>query len=668
MPPARPSTSSGPSEKASILLGLSEKPNFDKRLSKDDMFLASKTAPRRGLKWHHFGVRGGLPTPESSPGIPSSPMATSSAIPTRMHTPESLASGEIQIGMALGSPSHLPDSYSGWQPQRSFQVPAGRQPQAPPSPELMPPASVPAVQRQKTQKRKLFGNLFGSKKTADSAKAGNSPAPVMTFTMQQPPVGESIPARSNTVGDRRPVKHMPIIIRSNTVSAPDSPPEEPTTSSSSLKPKPSQLTPFENLGGYYPGSIGTTPSITASGLGSPSLESPNLESSSQGYSSLGASSSGPFLDVEIPSIKMERYSVMFDSLLNPQGTSSLLARRQATLEKLKTINDRIAQEEEERQRLRQRRATSPQPAKSPGLSLFPHQGAPHGASPLSPRRLMRSNTSPALLPSPSQPNFDREHHYSRRDRKTVTIVSPRTMDHRNRTGTPSREHENMQAPAPERGFRLGPDSSGLVLDSPESMAAPAAGNTRDAPNTEALADMLPLRHTIAEPQWQMVSPPPLSSSASSSVATSRRSPSSSASSVRTHITQPSVDLDEPDAALKTAVEISIARQISISRQQRTLLQPMKPTAIGGPAAPVAAPTAPAIPTTTPPRGRANSRGTARSYIPRANPIRKVTLEQHERVAETRFATPKLVAPGAGGMAGSHLAQHRKSERVVLEAA
>jgi hypothetical protein len=52
------------------------------------------------------------------------------------------------------------------------------------------------------------------------------------------------------------------------------------------------------------------------------------------------------LDVDIPSIHMERYSVMFgSSLQKPPGSSSsssLLARRQATLDKLKTVNEALA--------------------------------------------------------------------------------------------------------------------------------------------------------------------------------------------------------------------------------------------------------------------------------------------------------------------------------------
>lgn len=49
---------------------------------------------------------------------------------------------------------------------------------------------------------------------------------------------------------------------------------------------------------------------------------------------------GPLLDVSIPDIKMERYSVMFGNLLqsNSNRSSSLLVRRQGTAEKLKPLN------------------------------------------------------------------------------------------------------------------------------------------------------------------------------------------------------------------------------------------------------------------------------------------------------------------------------------------
>lgn len=54
----------------------------------------------------------------------------------------------------------------------------------------------------------------------------------------------------------------------------------------------------------------------------------------------------PMLRVDIPTITMDRYSVMFGSVLQKGSSESqqsgLLARRQATLDKLKTVNEAIA--------------------------------------------------------------------------------------------------------------------------------------------------------------------------------------------------------------------------------------------------------------------------------------------------------------------------------------
>ena len=660
MPTARPSTSggTGPSAKASVILGLSEKPAFNsKRISRDDMYVPSQMGSyRKAMQPYRVGVRG-LPTPEASPGS-SPPMPQPTVMPPRMPTPESVRSGEIQIGMALGSPSHAPDSYSGWQPQEvaSFQPPRQATQQATTqqaralalaSLDPVQPTTPPTVQRQKTQRRKLFG-LFGSKKNSEAkaseaSSLSSSPTIVVVSNSieAQYPFGETTPIRSNTVADRKTARHQPIIIRSNTEPAVQTPVEAPRTyrSYKATSPNPSFNSSLEpNNSGP---SVGSIPSITTT--------------TTTTTSTTTSSTGGPFLDVEIPSIKMERYSVMFDSLLNPQGSSSLLARRQATLEKLKSINDKIVQEEEQRQKLRQRRATSPQPTKSPAFTLFPPTERHQTSSPLTPRR---SNTSPAHLPSPSQLNFDRNHHHGRRERKTVTIVSPREADQRSPPAAAPHEQEVIH-PGPESDFHFGPEESGLVLDSPQSMGEHDHPISDFGDPNEVVPHAVPMRPTVQEPQWQMFSPPASSAGSSVMTGTTRRSPTSSASSVHTHITRPSVDTNDGvgDNALKTAVEISIARQISISRQQRTLLRPMKTAVATAPAAPSSRPRLAQIP--------AASAGAQVRAAAGASPIRKGALGQNERVAATRYATPTVVVPTE--TMHSQLAQHRKSERVVVEA-
>ncbi|KAB5576539.1 hypothetical protein GE09DRAFT_1096163 [Coniochaeta sp. 2T2.1] len=637
--PARPSTASGgPNAKASALLGFGTiatvTANSDKRMSKDDMYLSGYTGQRKkGLQPYRVGMRttGGLPTPESSPEMNYATLSSPLTLPPRVHTPDTLSSGEIQIGMAIGSPSHPPDALP-WESQTGFQ---SRQPLTPP--DLYQTTAAP-VHRQKTQRRKLFGGLFGSRKKEEPSRASletTESSSATTTSMASQPFGESTPTRSYTVADRKAPKYQPIVVRSNTLPVVESPASEPRRRWN--KPQGSQLAVEQKPDHEQTNYLSPNPTPSTYTLGS-----------------------SPLLDIEIPSIKMERYSIMFSNVLNQQATSSsLLARRQATLDRLKTINDKILHEEEEKEKLRTRRATTPPPAKSPGFSLFPptpnHHH--HGNSPLTPRRLARSNTSPALLPSPSRASFDHPPH-TRKERKTVTIVSPRSMEQRQPhppanpipNSLPANPRPVPQQPQPERiistaeaeSFHFGPDESGLILDSPGSISSPTMGYAY-----ASVVDAQPLRPTIPEPEWQIINPDPTPaqprqqpSSSASSIATTRRSPSSSASSTHTHVTRPSVDtvdVDESDSALKAAVEISIARQISISRQQRTLLRPLK-TEVGQ------------LP---PPSGRVRA-GTVGGQ----SPIRKVVVSRKEgRVVETKVGTPTEVRD---------VASLRKSERVVLD--
>ena len=599
--PARPSTSSGPGSNKTAVT----KPSLDKkRLSKDDIALtrAGKGLyPAPNALW--------LLTPEPSPHrsrMASPPSAMSP--PAMLPTPQSSASGEIQIGMALGSPTQDSTPYSGspragWLPQT--QTPPV---QTNPSP---PPVQIPepTVQRSKTQKRRLFGSLFGSRKHAEPPKAAESAeANRSTSSSVMPTVSNesSTPARSNTVAGRKTPKHKPIVIRSMTMSQADA-----------VVPQ----------------------------LGMPVVSAP-IPSASTGGAGL--------LNIDIPDIRLERYSVMFSGVLNPNGTkSSLLERRQATLERLKTISDRI-EHLEGQDKAKPRRATSPQPMKSPAFSLFPQTpnrqsgiaatgiGMASQTSLAPPRGLTRSNTSPAYLPSPSRASFEPPQaspEQSRKERKTVTIVSPRTMDERNRAAQVEKLREQQAHQAhrarlhPETAalatttFHFHPNESSLILDSPQSATSSSSfSSSQDDPEppitttTSATTHRRPaLKPTLHEPQWEIITPPSSTSSSTSSAAPppsssssittttttpkhakhatnhARRTPSASSSTTASASTpasasRPSLDttasasasvssapgrvsVDEADAALKAAVEISIARQISISRQQRRLLRP-----------------------------------------------------------------------------------------------
>lgn len=615
------------------------------------MYLTGYTAQRKkGLQPYRIGVRGGLPTPESSPEMDYAALSPPMSLPGRTRTPDTLSSGEIPIGMAIGSPSHPPEALPWESP-----LPATREPLTPP--DLYRNATAP-VQRQKPQRRRLFGALFGRKKEDQPreslegpADLGNKSSMTTTTSVASQPFGESAPARSSTLTHRKAPRYKPIVIRSHTLPVANGPTYEPGSREQRVQPE------YQRM----------------------DYLSPNSKPPAPPSSTLG---SGPLLNVEIPSIQMERYSVMFSNVLNTQATSSaLLARRQATLEKLSTINERILHAEEEKDRLlrQPRRATSPQPTKaSSGLTLFPPTPNRHaaGPSPLTPRRLARSNTSPALLPSPSRPTFDRHGgaDHPRKERRTATVISPGSVpgqQQRNPAAAPppshlgggSRQPEHTIPPAEAEGFQFGPDVSALVLDSPRSTDAdddepPFGSDPRFA--SSPVVDAQPLRPAIPEPEWTMIAPAPAPSSypaafngavassstgrSSASSTTTRRSPSSSAaSSVHTHVTRPSIDgvavADRGDP-LKAAVEISIARQISLSRQQRTLLlPPLKTDVVGG----------------------GGGGGQSPAGRARAATATVAVAREEGRVVETKTGTPTEV-----NVVDAHPAAQRRSEWVILD--
>ncbi|KAM7190588.1 hypothetical protein V8F33_009378 [Rhypophila sp. PSN 637] len=674
---ARPSTSSGP-DSSSRTSRLSPE-NFDRRISRDDMALEVTTQmgmvrTNKGLQPYRIGIKGGaLPTPEHSPdamSLSSSSVPSHGFVPARVMTPESLCSGEIQIGMALGSPSHAsfivgyeaPPQPQSNQPLAAYSPPPLMQPSQPqlqPPPQLQrEPTPEPApIKRQKTQKRRLFG-LFGRKnvdppKAVDVIAASNSSLPLASNASQGWQV-DSTPGRSNTVAGKKSAKFIPLITRSGTES---------------------------DMG--VSGPLQQQKSTTA-----PQLSGPGL------------------LDIEIPDIRLERYSIMFSGVLNQEGggagpASSLLARRQATLEKLKTINDRIQDEEDEKLKTTKqyRRATSPQPMNSPVFSLFPatHTRRPSTLAPQVPLTRMRSNTSPALLPSPSKGTFDEDNLLPRKEKKTVTIISPRTMHERNRAANVEKLREQQRAPPQPKpasqptiitGFRFGPEDSALILDSPMSMSSDGDGDGEPLtpPFDEnrsggGFQPPFPLKPTLAEPHWEMISTPPSDSTSSSeSVSSSKRtalpsSPSTSTlSSVQTlPATFTAVADDDDDADLKAAVEISIARQISISRQQRQMLKPVQRSNTIATNNATRRGRSPVLTTmvvnTSGNRSGADDgkRVTITRSMSSPNSIvaatiaGKAAVKDNGRVVETRLGVPRLVEMGLPGSAGN-----RKSERVVLE--
>ncbi|KAJ5152632.1 uncharacterized protein N7482_009110 [Penicillium canariense] len=148
--------------------------------------------------------------------------------------------------------------------------------------------------------------------------------------------------------------------------------------------------------------IETDPRAAPSGNNSGPQRSRKVSLSETKTSADKPSEQGPFLNVNIPDIQMERYSVMFSHVMNKNQRPSLLARRSKTLDNLSVPNNQVFMAGKIPP-VPQRRATSP--ARS-SFTLFPASQPSKAAQMLGtqnfsrgPSPLLRANTLPVESPS-----------------------------------------------------------------------------------------------------------------------------------------------------------------------------------------------------------------------------------------------------------------------------
>lgn len=587
----RPRTSAGQSSK------FFDKPNSNKRVSRDDLTLALKGSGRGHVRAYHVPGRGRLPSPDTSP------RSDSRTTMVRTATPESLDdrdTGLIAIGMALGSPSQAPEHMPApWNASRAvaaaFDIPE------------------PLDDAQTKPKAKKWGIFSRSK----SRRGRPENRPKRSMTDISNPSNTSISSGAGSLGagqgikgpldqsTRKAPKHKPIVIRSQT---------EPAAihQVQHQEPKPSNEL---NRKVSMQSTRGRSPTLQPmEGPPSPIPPVPQL--------------SGPFLDIEIPSVTMERYSVMFGSVLQTQAASGLLARRQANLDCLMTIKDEVSRENGE-DLLRPRRATSPQPRNSPTFSLFPQtpRGVTSSFSQMPSPRL-RSNTSPALLPSPSQATFEEGKVMRREPLRAKVVQVGGSKDSRRDVDAGSRPLQLVSKFNKQPSF-LAQETSNLT-ESPENtdigtfyihhedMRKPAvAERIRPTPS-------LSIAPASSSPQVPEKPEIPLSKTTSNS---------------SNHTAHTEVD---PDQAFRNAVEISIARQISVSRQQRNMLRPLQRQQ----------------------SWKTQTNSSANSVV--SDTLEDIPVGKNERLSQTKTSTPKLVNPRNLLGSPDELLVNRKSELVILE--
>lgn len=589
----RPSSSSGP---GSGRVSARHADLNDKRKSRDDLLIGTMTAEKQRFQSFHVPIRGRLPSPPQ-PGFSRHPQHDARL---------SDGSQIIAIGMALGSPSHAPaGARTAWQPQLASVM----------SPMSSDAQESPAESTPKTKSRK-WGLFRGKSKAKKKAQSETSSPQLVSTPIMSPagPATKSSMLRSDSAAVHS-ARHKPLVVRSNTepIMAMESGlPSRPSPNRQSPQPphRPIQTTPAR---------YGERPAPN-SGFHLPK-------------------SRGPLLDVEIPDITMERYSVMFGHVLDKKRASrdqsSLLVRRQATLTKLKTIN---AEPQEVLQP--PRRMSSPQAKSSPTFHLFPptpkNTGLNQAQSPRS-----RSNTSPAGLPSPNQTSFKQAPprmqaprsqtfpHIAHGNHSTDRLLSATTPRERRPT-----LNSRFQKSTPQLR------TTDNVFDSPTSIT--------ESPVSEMKATYQP---NVKDPAWEMISPPP--STTSSHAGTPKKGSLSSITSNEaisivkpSPQPQPTPEENEADCTLRQAVEASITRQISVSRDQRQLLGSL--------------------------RGNGNRRRRATDAKQPIGFGPAVATGGNERLVESaKKLTPTLVHPEpepASGEQPRSLHMHRRSERVVVEGA
>jgi hypothetical protein len=321
--PERPKTSNGPTTQVTI------RRTDSRRETKDDLHFNPLALHGTGrTSFYDFPLPGRTPTPDSRL-LESSLLLPQKSLASQPTTPEVMEAGSrnilvspMEIGMALGSPSH---PTAGWQQQSQPEFTATA-----PSLDIMSESvasTLPAPPKQKASKWKMFGGLFGGKKNIETQHQPFYQLQPET-TQQGVTVATTTETSYTSLGGPPPLNKEPSESRSKGRSV------------STRKTKKKEARPDVKRSNTLPPS--RSEFQAASGWGTPKLTlegGPLNETTQVAHKPLGHK-----LDVDIPSIELERYSVMFGNVLQTGSntTSSLLARRQATLERLRTVNEALA--------------------------------------------------------------------------------------------------------------------------------------------------------------------------------------------------------------------------------------------------------------------------------------------------------------------------------------
>lgn len=646
----RPSSSSGTRAHEG------KRTDFEKRKSRDDLYLMTMTAEKQQQKFRSFHTpnrnrfmsvdSGGTQGQQQQQSQSQSHQHQKFAVaplrqpPPQISTPppsssDSKASEAVAIGMALGSPAHPPVGTwaATWQPQPQ-QAPAASPLTQVTTPEAPGTPDEPS-QKPRGRKWSLFSRSKSKKgRTPTDSRETSTPQPQQYLQKQ--------PSSQHRQHQQRDAGHLPRTDSSGEGVRPDARRQGSGDgrSDSSMAGRPK----------YKPIVIPYEPTGAGSSSPSPKSQRPVPSKGVRPNGALG----GPLLDVQIPDITMERYSIMFGQVLKrPPGqqaqaaavtsapkvapditparlptsssssvssSSSLLARRQATLGRLKTIEDETIQRHDAGplEPPRMRRASSSQTKQSPALYLFPPNVTPGGpARSNSPRG--RSFTSPAGMPLPSRPAPEPPIQRLEQSRaQTFPNIGKNASLNDNTMSSSPQGRPRLASKFQRKDSQVDIKKAGPIVDSPSSMSM-----------GESSPEL-----SRKEPPLDTITPP--TSTTDSRTSTPKKDSISSIGSETVTVVKPAEETVE-DRTMREAVQASITRQISVSREQREMLRPFRSQSRHG--------------RKVKPLGAEN-----------------IAIGENERIAETKKATPTLVHPDPDALSPKSHHVYRRSEQVVFDAA
>ncbi|KAG6033817.1 hypothetical protein E4U40_004891 [Claviceps sp. LM458 group G5] len=501
--------------------------------------------------------------------------------------------GIIAIGMALGSPALDHHVFSA-QPQVITTVSAPK--------ECEPDEQLPKDGGLVRTKSKKWGFLGRSKsmraKFADRSQVQHPSLPLqatvtrtISNTVSSRETQSDSPQDAPSSPPRRPIERSltePASSRRRRRPPPvNPPPAYPPLANSPLdKPSSAHLSPA-HLSSAHPSPAYVSPAYSSPVYSSPAQPSPvNAPPAIPSYESFQNHARHPqtskkplekpsreaLLDVEIPDITLERYSVMFASLLDRRGTASLLSRRQNTQDKIQALKEEDGEDATLQPEMPVPKRKSSFGGNSPSLlplRLDSGQSSSKTSPNPSPALTRHSNDSDLDKPNgekPPAPHIVRLASVRGRNPK-VPLTIQKSEDGRpqlrSKFHIPSPKYDST-ASRPKLLF----DD---VTDEPARQHAPSRSPSR----RNGLHALTELDNASSAPQHQR---PRLSNNYTH---TSGGHSSSDVSQASFSELSEEETLEVEAGVVEDAVQVSIARQISVSRDQRHLLGPLRMHPVNG---------------------------------------------------------------------------------------